>query len=124
MGDAPPNGSDRDHMQSSQESGQALERDAHEDGALDWSLMPLASGSDDSVVMVALQRIRREPALLFTTAYLLVSLLGLWCSYWFFWGFDLPILEYLQAGSRTPATRKSPACRYSRMGRSKPQKNQ
>ena len=36
-------------------------------------------------------------ALLFTTAYLLVSALGLWCSYWFYRGFGVSILDYLQA---------------------------
>jgi hypothetical protein len=79
------------------------------EGELDWSLMPLARGSDDSVVMLAVQRIRRDPALLFTTAYLLVSVLGLWCSYWFFWGFDLPILEYLQASDFLVAGVRDPA---------------
>lgn len=65
--------------------------------AVDWSMLPIASGSGDSVVVLALQRARREPALLFTTAYLLVSLLGLWCSFWFYRGFGLSILDYLQA---------------------------
>jgi hypothetical protein len=79
------------------------------DRALDWSLMPVAQGSDDSVVMQALQRVRREPALLFTATYLLVSVLGLWCSYWFFWGFELPILEYLQASDFLVAGVRDPA---------------
>lgn len=79
------------------------------DGELDWSLIPSTRGNDDSVVMQVLQRVRREPALLFTSAYLLVSVLGLWCSYWFFWGFDLPILEYLQASDFLVAGVRDPA---------------
>jgi hypothetical protein len=73
----------------------------------DWSMLPLARGDDDSAVMQALRRLRREPAL--TVAYLLVSLLGLWCSFWFYRGFKLSILDYLQpsdflvAGIRDPA---------------------
>lgn len=79
------------------------------EAATDWSMLPLTRGDDDSVVMQALSRMRREPALLFTTAYLLVSLLGLWCSFWFYRGFELSILDYLQpsdflvAGIRDPA---------------------
>lgn len=75
----------------------------------DWSMLPLTRGDDDSAVMQALRRMRREPALLFTVAYLLVSLLGLWCSFWFYRGFKLSILDYLQpsdflvAGIRDPA---------------------
>ncbi|AWH55520.1 hypothetical protein C1924_14440 [Stenotrophomonas sp. ESTM1D_MKCIP4_1] len=75
----------------------------------DWSMLPLTRGNDDSAVMQALRRMRREPALLFTVAYLLVSLLGLWCSFWFYRGFKLSILDYLQpsdflvAGIRDPA---------------------
>ncbi|HDS1651429.1 hypothetical protein NJH49_11735 [Stenotrophomonas maltophilia] len=79
------------------------------EAATDWSMLPLTRGDDDSAVMQALSRMRREPALLFTTAYLLVSLLGLWCSFWFYRGFELSILDYLQpsdflvAGIRDPA---------------------
>ncbi|AWH26208.1 hypothetical protein [Stenotrophomonas sp. YAU14D1_LEIMI4_1] len=74
----------------------------------DWSMLPLTRGDDDSLVMRALRRMRREPALLFTVAYLLVSLPGLWCSFWFYQGFELSILDYMQpsdflvAGMRDP----------------------
>lgn len=74
----------------------------------DWSLLPLSQGSEDSLVLRAVRRMQREPTLLFTTAYLLVSALGLWCSYWFYRGFNLSILDYLQpsdflvAGVRDP----------------------
>ncbi|WP_460763839.1 hypothetical protein [Lysobacter fragariae] len=54
------------------------------------------------------KRMRREPSLLFTVAYVLVSFLGLWANFWFYRGFGLPILEYMQpsdylvAGLRDP----------------------
>ncbi|QSX77090.1 hypothetical protein [Agrilutibacter solisilvae] len=53
-------------------------------------------------------RLRREPTLMLTVGYLGVSFLGLWASYWFFRGFGLPILQYMQpsdflvAGLREP----------------------
>jgi hypothetical protein len=75
---------------------------------IDWSPIPVARGSDDSVVVALLERTRREPALLFTTAYLLVSVLGLWCSYWVYAGFKLPILEYLQASDFLVAGLRDP----------------
>lgn len=65
--------------------------------AFDWSLIPVSEGNEDSIVLQASRRMQREPALLFTTAYLLVSALGLWCSYWFYRGFGVSILDYLQA---------------------------
>lgn len=65
--------------------------------AFDWSLIPVSVGHEDSIVLQISRRMQREPALLFTTAYLLVSALGLWCSYWFYRGFGLSILDYLQA---------------------------
>lgn len=75
----------------------------------DWSMLPLTGGDDDSAVMRMVRRMRREPALLFSVAYLLVSTLGLWCSFWFYRGFELSILDYMQpsdflvAGIRDPA---------------------
>ena len=66
------------------------------EAATDWSLIPVAGDDDDSAVMQVLQRMRREPTLLFTSAYLLVSLLGVWCSFWFYRGFELSILDYMQ----------------------------
>lgn len=53
-------------------------------------------------------RLRREPTLMLTVGYLGVSFLGLWASYWFYRGFGLPILQYMQpsdflvAGLREP----------------------
>ena len=53
-------------------------------------------------------RLSHEPTLMLSAAYLGVSFLGLWASYWFYRGFGLPILEYMQpsdylvAGLREP----------------------
>lgn len=49
-----------------------------------------------SVVARVLAVLRREPVLFVTLAYVLVSFLGLWSSYWFYRGLGLPILDYLQ----------------------------
>lgn len=76
---------------------------------MDWSLMPVTEGSDDSLVLRFLHRVQREPALLFTTAYLLLSMFGLWCSYWFYRGFKLPVLDYLQASDFLVAGVRDPA---------------
>ncbi|WP_414496010.1 hypothetical protein [Stenotrophomonas maltophilia] len=79
------------------------------EGPTDWSMLPLTGGDDDSAVMQMVRRMRREPALLFSVAYLLASALGLWCSFWFYRGFELSILDYMQpsdflvAGIRDPA---------------------
>ncbi len=94
----------RDHAAGGELAGKVLAEKAE----LDWSPMPVTQGSDDSVVLVVLRRLRHEPALLFPSAYLLISVLGLWCSYWFYRGFDLPILEYLQAGDFLVAGIKDP----------------
>lgn len=54
-------------------------------------------------------RMLREPSLMGTVAYVLVSFIGLWANYWYYRAFGLPILEYMQgsdyliAGLREPA---------------------
>ena len=70
----------------------------------------VASASDDVSVVSRLRDVfRREPMLLVTCSYLFVSVVGLWDLYWFYRGFDIPILEFLQssdyfvAGLRRPA---------------------
>lgn len=61
-----------------------------------------------SVVVRLLQVLKREPVLFVTIAYVFVSVLGLWSSYWYFQAFNVPILLYLQssdffvAGLRRP----------------------
>lgn len=75
----------------------------------DWSVLPVVQGNEDSVVMVVWRLLRQEPALIVSAGYVLLSLLGLWSSYFFYRGFHLSILDYLQvsdflvAGLRDPA---------------------
>ncbi|UNK49350.1 hypothetical protein MNR01_16750 [Lysobacter sp. S4-A87] len=59
-------------------------------------------------VTQAWRRMLREPSLLFSAAYLFVSFLGLWANYWFYRGFDLPILEYMQASDYLVAGLRDP----------------
>ena len=65
--------------------------------------------ADRSIVRRLWDVFRREPMLLVTCSYLFVSIVGLWDLYWFYRGFDIPILEFLQssdyfvAGLRRPA---------------------
>lgn len=62
----------------------------------------------DSALLRAGRRALREPALLLSLAYLAMSTLGLWASYWLYRPFGIPIFEYLQpsdilvAGLRDP----------------------
>ncbi|QNP40078.1 hypothetical protein [Lysobacter solisilvae (ex Woo and Kim 2020)] len=63
----------------------------------------------EPVVIRAWRRLRDEPGLFFTTAYLFVSFIGLWASFWFYRGFGLPILEYLQASDYLVAGLRDPA---------------
>lgn len=75
----------------------------------DWSVLPVVQGNEDSVVMVLWRLLRQEPALIVSAGYVLLSLLGLWSSYFFYLRFQLSILDYLQisdflvAGLRDPA---------------------
>ena len=55
------------------------------------------------------RRMRREPSLLLPMAYLFVSFIGLWANYWFYEGFELPILEYMQASDYLVAGLRDPA---------------
>jgi len=74
----------------------------------DWSVLPVVKGSEDSVVMELWRLLKQEPALIVSAGYVLLSLLGLWSSYFFYSRFDLSILDYLQisdflvAGLRDP----------------------
>jgi len=67
-----------------------------------------AADRSPSFVLGVLRVLKRQPVLFISLAYLLVSFLGLWSSYWFYRRFDLPILEFLQssdyfvAGLRRP----------------------
>ena len=70
---------------------------------------PPAPTADVPVVVRIWQRLRREPSMMVTVAYLLVSFLGLWANYWFYRGFGLPILEYMQPGDYLVAGLRDPA---------------
>lgn len=58
--------------------------------------------------MRALRVLKREPILFVTLGYLVLSFVGLWASYWFYAGFGLPILEYLQASDILVAGLRDP----------------
>lgn len=66
------------------------------------------ASAETSIVVRLLGVLKREPVLFVTIAYVFVSILGLWSSYWFFRRFNIPILQYLQssdffvAGLRRP----------------------
>lgn len=77
---------------------------------VNWSPLPDRGSSDDSWAMAAWRRICHEPALLFSSAYVLVGFLGLWSSWWFYQGFDIAILDYLQASDYLVAGLRDPAC--------------
>lgn len=74
-----------------------------------WSPMPDLHPGEAAWVVVLWRRVCREPALLVSTAYLLIGFLGLWSSYWFFRGFGIPVLEYLQASDYLVAGLRHPA---------------
>lgn len=61
------------------------------------------------VVIQLWRRVLREPSLMVTLGYVFVSFIGLWSSYWFFRGFHLPILEYMQASDFLVAGLRDPA---------------
>lgn len=71
-------------------------------------LPPAAKVARTPWVTRAWRRLLREPSLLFTLAYVLVSFLGLWANYWFYRGFGLPILEYMQASDYLVAGLRDP----------------
>lgn len=62
-----------------------------------------------SLAVRAWQRMRQEPSLMFTVAYLFASCIGLWANYWFYRRFNLPILEYMHAGDYLVAGLRDPA---------------
>ncbi|WMJ70116.1 hypothetical protein [Stenotrophomonas sp. 24(2023)] len=86
------------------------------DAPTDWSMLPLVADDRDSAVMRLWRLLRHEPALMVSAGYILLSLLGLWSSYFFYLRFKLSILDYLQvsdflvAGLRDPAYALILAC--------------
>jgi hypothetical protein len=73
----------------------------------DAAVAPSAT-SDTPAAIRIWRRMRREPSLLVTIAYLFVSFIGLWANYWFYDGFGLPILEYMQASDYLVAGLRDP----------------
>lgn len=61
------------------------------------------------VVIRIWRRLLRDPSLAVTLGYVFVSFIGLWSSYWFYRGFRLPILEYMQASDFLVAGLRDPA---------------
>jgi hypothetical protein len=51
---------------------------------------------------------KREPTLLFTLAYLGVTVIGIWSSYWFYRHFRIPVVEYFQVGDFVVAGLREP----------------
>ena len=52
--------------------------------------------------------LRREPTLLFTLAYLGVTVIGIWSSYWFYRHFRISVVEYFQVGDFVVAGLREP----------------
>ena len=88
----------------------APEADAGQDGqvARDPGGAPAPIPPRPSLVGRLLGLLTREPVLFVSLAYVLVSFMGIWSSYWFYRTLGLPILDYLQgsdlfiAGLRRP----------------------
>ncbi len=51
---------------------------------------------------------KREPALLFTFAYLGITSIGIWSSYWFYRHFRISVVEYFQVGDFVVAGLREP----------------
>jgi hypothetical protein len=52
--------------------------------------------------------LKREPTLLFPLAYLGVTVIGIWSSYWFYRHFRISVVEYFQAGDFVVAGLREP----------------
>jgi hypothetical protein len=74
----------------------------------DIARAPTAVAPGTSLVMRGLRVLKREPILFVTLGYIALSFIGLWASYWFYAGFGLPILEYLQASDFLVAGLRDP----------------
>jgi hypothetical protein len=65
--------------------------------------------ANPSLVIRAIEVLKREPILFVTLAYVLISFIGIWANYWFYRRFDLPILEYMQGSDYLVAGLREPA---------------
>ncbi len=54
------------------------------------------------------QRLKRDPALAVTLAYLVVAAIGVWSSYWYYRSFRIDILDYFQASDFIVAGLRDP----------------
>lgn len=68
-----------------------------------------AAVPDPGLAVRAWRKLCREPSLMVTTAYVMLSFFGIWASFWFYHGFDLPILAYMQASDYLVAGLRDPA---------------
>ncbi len=75
---------------------------------MNWSPIPDVGTGDESWVLNLWRRGCREPALMFSAAYVLVGFLGLWSSAWFYHGFGITIADYLQASDYLVAGLRDP----------------
>ena len=75
---------------------------------MNWSPIPDVGTGDESWVLNLWRRGCREPALMFSAAYVLVGFLGLWSSAWFYHGFGISIADYLQASDYLVAGLRDP----------------
>lgn len=64
--------------------------------------------ANDAWVVRAWRVLLREPSLMIAVAYLFVSFIGVWASFWFYRMFGLPILEYMQASDYLVAGLRDP----------------
>jgi hypothetical protein len=68
-----------------------------------------STSTNSSLVIRALDVLKREPILFVTLTYVLISFIGIWANYWFYRRFDLPILEYMQGSDYLVAGLREPA---------------
>lgn len=70
--------------------------------------LPDRQEAGDPWVVRSWRLLLREPSLMVAVAYLFVSFIGLWASFWFYRMFGLPILEYMQASDYLVAGLRDP----------------
>ena len=93
---------------SSGKEASAVQAATPERAVINWSPIPHVGEGDRSWVLDLWRRVCREPALMFSAAYVLVAFLGLWSSAWFYRGFGIAILDYLQASDYLVAGLRDP----------------
>lgn len=72
------------------------------------TITPVPEPFEPSVVMRAIGVLKREPVLFVTLGYVLLSIVGMWANYWYYSGFGIPVLEYMQAGDFLVAGLRDP----------------